>query len=90
MLAIQTGIPILPVTCNGAFHVLPKKTIVLIPGHITLTVGDPISPEGLTERDVSELMEKTRNAILKNLDPDYDPFEARRARMQVSSTSAPS
>jgi 1-acyl-sn-glycerol-3-phosphate acyltransferase len=75
MMAVQTGIPILPVTCNGAFKILPKKTIVFRPGHVTLTVGDPIPTEGLTEEDVPELMEKTRAAISKNLNPDYNPFQ---------------
>jgi 1-acyl-sn-glycerol-3-phosphate acyltransferase len=75
MMAVQAGIPILPVTCNGAFKVLPKKTIVIRPGHVTLTVGDPIATEGLTEKDLPELMEKTRAAISKNLDPDYNPFK---------------
>ena len=30
---------------------------------------------GLTEKDVPELMEKTRQAIEANLDTDYDPFK---------------
>jgi 1-acyl-sn-glycerol-3-phosphate acyltransferase len=75
MMAVQTGIPILPVTCNGAFKVLPKKTIVFHPGHVTLTVGDPIPSDGLTDKDLPELMEKTRAAISENLDPDYNPFQ---------------
>lgn len=75
MMAVQTGIPILPITCNGAFKVLPKKTIVFHPGRVTLTVGDPIPTEGLTEEDVPELMEKTRAAITRNFDPDYNPFQ---------------
>ncbi|MGB6067856.1 MAG: lysophospholipid acyltransferase family protein [Desulfomonilaceae bacterium] len=74
MIAVQSGIPILPVTSNGAFKILPRKTIAFRPGHITLTVADPIATEGLTEMDVPELMEKTRTAISENLDPNYDPF----------------
>jgi 1-acyl-sn-glycerol-3-phosphate acyltransferase len=74
MMAVQTGIPILPVTSNGAFKVLPKKTVWFRPGHITVTIGDPIVTAGLTEKDVPDLMERTRAAITKNLDPDYDPF----------------
>ncbi len=74
MMAVQTGIPILPVTNNGAFKVLRKKTIWFRPGHVTVTIGNPIATEGLTENDVPELMEKTRAEISKNLDPDYDPF----------------
>lgn len=84
MLAVQTGIPILPVTCNGAFHLLPRKTIVFYPGHIAVRIGNPISTEGLTERDVPDLMERTRLEILKNLDPDYDPFTAARSNTDVT------
>ena len=74
MMAVQTGIPILPVTSNGAFKVLPKKTIWFRSGHITVTIGNSIATVGLTEKDVPELMEKTRAEINKNLDPDYNPF----------------
>jgi 1-acyl-sn-glycerol-3-phosphate acyltransferase len=77
MMAVQTGLPILPVTSNGAHKVLPKKTIVFRSGHITVTIGDPINTEGMTESDVPELMEKTRQAVAKNLDPEYDPFASR-------------
>ncbi|MGC8657977.1 MAG: lysophospholipid acyltransferase family protein [Desulfomonilaceae bacterium] len=75
MIAVQTGLPILPVTCNGAFEILPKKTIAFRPGRITLIVGEPIETEGLTENDVPWLMEQTRIAISKNLKADYDPFK---------------
>jgi len=74
MMAVQTGISILPVTCNGAFRIMPKKTILFRSGHITVTVGDPIPTAGLTEQDVPALMEKTRSDMLRHLEPDYDPF----------------
>jgi 1-acyl-sn-glycerol-3-phosphate acyltransferase len=77
MMAVQNDIPILPVTCNGAFRVLPKKTIVFRPGHIEVRVGDPIETKGLCEQDVPALMDMTRSEILKNLNTDYDPFEKR-------------
>lgn len=81
MLAAQTGIPILPVTCNGVFHILPRKTILFIPGHIKVCVGDPISTDGITVDDVPELMRKTREQILRNLDPDYNPFDEKWSRL---------
>lgn len=76
MMAVQTGIPILPVTCNGAFKVMPKNTLVIKAGHITVTIGDPIETAGLTEEDIPALMEKTRDKLLRHLDLDYDPFLA--------------
>jgi 1-acyl-sn-glycerol-3-phosphate acyltransferase len=77
MLAVQTGIPILPVTCNGAFQVLPKKSLLIRPGHITVTVGEPVPCDGTTEKDVPELMERTRREVEENLKADYDPFNPR-------------
>jgi len=79
MLAVQTGIPILPVTCNGAFRIMPKRNLWLRPGHITVTISDPIATKGLTESDVPELMDRTRKAIERNLDPSYDPFDRKRS-----------
>lgn len=81
MLAVQTGIPILPVTCNGVFHILPRKTTLFIPGHIKVCVGDPISTEGLTVEHVPELMEKAREQMLRALDPDYNPFNGKWSRL---------
>ncbi len=74
MAAVQNGIPILPVTCNGAYKIMPRKQLLFRPGHVTLTIGDPIRTEGLTEQDVPTLMERTWQAINAHLNPDYDPF----------------
>jgi 1-acyl-sn-glycerol-3-phosphate acyltransferase len=74
IIGVQTGIPILPVTTNGASKVLPRNTFALRPGHITVTISDPIPTEGLSEPDVPELMEKTRQAVAAHLDVAYDPF----------------
>lgn len=74
-LAVATKVPMLPVTVNGAFKILPRKTLLPRPGHLTVTLGEPIPTENLSVRDVPALMEQTRNAILKHLDTDYDPFD---------------
>ncbi len=84
MMAVQTGIPILPVTCNGAFRVLPKKTIFLRPGHIEVVIADPIQTEGLTQEDVPDLIERTRHAMLLNLDTEFDPFDGKARPNRVS------
>ncbi|MGD9818626.1 MAG: lysophospholipid acyltransferase family protein [Desulfomonilaceae bacterium] len=75
MMAIQTGIPILPIVCNGAFKIMPKKMLAFRPGLVKLTICPPIPTLGLSEKDLPELMEKTRQAILSRLRPDYDPFK---------------
>ena len=74
VLAVSTGIPILPVTVNGAHRVLPKHSLVIRPGVISVTIGRPIATQGLGEQDIPALMEKTRDAVAKHLDMSYDPF----------------
>jgi 1-acyl-sn-glycerol-3-phosphate acyltransferase len=76
MMALQAGVPILPVTCNGAYQVMPRSTLMFRPGHVTVTIGDSISTESLTAENVAEVMEKTRTEMIKNLDPEYNPFSS--------------
>ncbi len=89
MMAVNTGFPILPVTVNGAFKILPKTALLPMPGQVTLTLSDPITTEGLTEEDVPKLMEKTREAVMKNLDPDYDPFRPAGPRIPAEPETTP-
>jgi len=71
IMALKSGVPILPVTVNGSRFVLPKNTIALMPGKIEIVVGDVIDPGGYDENNPDELMEKVKAAIEKNLDLEY-------------------
>jgi 1-acyl-sn-glycerol-3-phosphate acyltransferase len=88
ILAVKTGIPILPVTCNGPFRIMPKGSRLINPGHVEVIVGRPIVTTGLNENDVPALMEKTRVEIKKYLDPEYNPFEKRRAPQNGAESAA--
>jgi 1-acyl-sn-glycerol-3-phosphate acyltransferase len=77
VLAIQTGIPILPITTNGTFRILRRGTTLIRPGHVTVTVGDPIFTRGLTRKDIPTLMERTHGSVQQHFDPAYDPFQMR-------------
>ncbi|MDY6824858.1 MAG: lysophospholipid acyltransferase family protein [Thermodesulfobacteriota bacterium] len=61
--AIQKGLPILPVTVNGSRRILPKHTLVFSSGKIELVIGDPILTQGYTMDQIDQLMETTRNVI---------------------------
>jgi 1-acyl-sn-glycerol-3-phosphate acyltransferase len=77
VMAVESGFPILPVSVNGAFQCLPRNSLALRPGRVEFIVGDPIPTEGLTESDIPALMDKTRDAIMAHLNPEYDPFGKR-------------
>ena len=69
--AIERGLPILPVTINGSRKVLPKGSIVFYPGPVEVVVGDPIETGNYTTDRLGELVNKTRDIIISNFNPDY-------------------
>ena len=72
-LAIEAGVPILPVAINGSRRLMPKGALSSIPGTVRFVVGAPIETEGLTKEDLPKLMEQTREVVLsgRRLDPDF-------------------
>ena len=69
MMALDLGLPILPVSISFSRHVLPRKTLKLLPGRIRIQVQEPIdvSKYGVERRD--ELMADVRKAIASGLTP---------------------
>ena len=62
-LAIQSGVPVLPVGIVGAYDVLPARSSWFMPGEIELRFGEPISVEGLTARDRAALTARLEQAV---------------------------
>jgi 1-acyl-sn-glycerol-3-phosphate acyltransferase len=69
--AIRRQIPILPVTINGSRRVMRKGSFTLKPGKIQIVIGDPIDTSSYTTDTVQDLINKTRQTIIANFDPEY-------------------
>jgi 1-acyl-sn-glycerol-3-phosphate acyltransferase len=69
--AVGRKIPILPVTINGSRRVMRKGSFTLKPGKIQIVIGDPIDTSSYTTDTVQDLINKTRQTIIANFDPDY-------------------
>jgi len=63
MMALNTGLPILPVSIRGTRSILPRKTKRLTPGRVQITVHRPIETAGLTADDRNDLMFRVRAAL---------------------------
>ena len=55
-LAIQAGVPIIPITIVGSRQVLPPDEIIFRPGPIEMYVDAPIPTAGLTDAELEPLM----------------------------------
>ena len=68
MMAIDAGVPVVPVTISGATKIMPKAQIRVYPSTVRITVHDPISTKDYSKDNVAELMERTRTKVLSLLD----------------------
>lgn len=65
-LAAEFKLPMVPVTIDGAFDVLPRFKMVPHWGHIKLTIHKPVPPPP-SEHETQQTVEATREAILSAL-----------------------
>jgi 1-acyl-sn-glycerol-3-phosphate acyltransferase len=62
-MAIDLGLPILPISINGTREILPSKSINLFPGKAGMTIHKPIDISEYNDSNLNELINKTMNLI---------------------------
>jgi 1-acyl-sn-glycerol-3-phosphate acyltransferase len=66
-LAMTSGVPVVPLTVNGSFHILRKHSIAIRPGHVELVLDSPITYEdGAGKNAERNLMDSVYSAISKH------------------------
>jgi 1-acyl-sn-glycerol-3-phosphate acyltransferase len=63
VLALQTGVDVIPAAIIGSREVMRKGSLLIHPGTIRVRFGDPISIEGLTLEDRSDLTNRAWQAL---------------------------
>lgn len=66
-MAIDLGLPILPVTITGTRDILPPDTADILPGKVEMIIHKPVLVKDYNEEKINELSEKVRNIIKKPL-----------------------
>jgi 1-acyl-sn-glycerol-3-phosphate acyltransferase len=69
MMALEMGLPILPVTISGSRHVLPGRSMRLLPGYVRIQIHEPIQVAGRSVEDRERLMDEVAAAIRSGLSP---------------------
>jgi len=68
-LAMECGVPVVPVTIAGTHYAMPKKRFAIRPGTVKVIFHEPIAPKDFGSREC--LMEKVRAAIDSGLPKQY-------------------
>jgi 1-acyl-sn-glycerol-3-phosphate acyltransferase len=72
LLALEAGIPIVPLSIIGSRHVMLKGRLATYPGHVRLVVHDPIDTQGLSGVDRKGFGERVRQIIAPDAQSDVD------------------
>jgi 1-acyl-sn-glycerol-3-phosphate acyltransferase len=70
MMAIEAGVPVVPITISGATKIMPKAQIKVFPSTVHITIHEPISTAGYSKENVVELMNRTRETVFSALGRD--------------------
>jgi 1-acyl-sn-glycerol-3-phosphate acyltransferase len=63
-IAVRAGVPVVPLTVNGSYRIMPKHSIVIRPGNVEIVLEKPIVIGGLSGREAErQLMEQVHAAI---------------------------
>ena len=65
-LAIKSGVPIVPISIIGAGEIMPKRSLRIRPGKITMVIDRPIDVTGYSIENRQELIDRVQNIITRN------------------------
>ncbi len=68
-MALDLGIPVLPVTIIGTREILPPKTINILPGRVRMIIHKPIAISGYSNDNLNDLVKRTKEIIGDALKP---------------------
>jgi 1-acyl-sn-glycerol-3-phosphate acyltransferase len=72
VIAIQAGVPVVPVSLSGVKTIAPRGMLLLKPGTVTMTLHAPHGTEGLDGGDAQALAERVRQAVASAVHDGFD------------------
>jgi 1-acyl-sn-glycerol-3-phosphate acyltransferase len=73
VMAIEAGVPVVPVACAGAHRIMKKNSLVIHPGKVTVRFGKPLDVSGYTVEQRTALAQKVHDAVAAQLPDDQKP-----------------
>jgi 1-acyl-sn-glycerol-3-phosphate acyltransferase len=73
VMAINSGVPIVPIVCSGAHRVMEKGSLVIHPGEVVVEFLEPIDSSAYSSEQRDILNEKIWNAMAAALPSDQRP-----------------
>ena len=66
VLAVDAGVPIVPIIIRGTRSIMPKGRLMINPGTVKMEIGKPIDTSEYTRDTKNELVDHVRSVICDN------------------------
>ncbi len=86
-LAVECGVPVIPVTIVGTHYVMPKGRFAIKPGVVKVIFHPPIEPQDFGSRD--DLQEKVRAAIESGLPEEFRQLDSTNPEASAKGSAEP-
>jgi 1-acyl-sn-glycerol-3-phosphate acyltransferase len=63
VIALQAGLPVVPISLVGSRHVMFKGQLMVRPGRVTLIVHDPIDTSGVPRESAREFASNVHDVV---------------------------
>ena len=74
VMAIKSGVPLVPVACSNAHRIMEKRKLKISPGEILVEFLDPIDPAKYTLDEREVLIKELHDRVAAGLPPDQRPI----------------
>jgi 1-acyl-sn-glycerol-3-phosphate acyltransferase len=74
VMAIKSGVPVVPVACSGAHRIMEKRKLNIYPGTILVEFLDPIDATKYSLEDREVLIHEIHDRLAAGLPPDQRPL----------------
>ncbi|MEE4277416.1 MAG: HAD-IB family hydrolase [Halieaceae bacterium] len=86
-LAMQAGVPIVPIVIHNAGDVAPKGDFVFRPATVEVDVLEPVDTSDWSPQTVDEHVREVRNLFLRALGQDEEPAGSARRKVKAGTTT---
>jgi len=69
-LALEAGLPVVPISVVGSRHVMLKGRLATYPGHVRLVIHEPIDTRGMSGSDPRAFGERVRDVLRPSAETD--------------------
>src|SRR5215475_4978464 len=74
VMAIKSGVPLVPVACSNAHRIMEKRKLKIRPGRILVEFLEPIDPSKYTLDEREILIKELHDRVAAGLPPDQRPI----------------